>query len=94
MKTAKTTRRSFLAIAAASVLSFPHIRAAETVLGQGDHCYRVVPGWGVLDERTPVKNCHGIVTDREGHILLLTDHTANNVIIYDRAGKLLSKWGT
>ncbi|HYO83004.1 MAG TPA: hypothetical protein VES20_16470, partial [Bryobacteraceae bacterium] len=64
------------------------------VVGQGQHRYRVVPGWGVLDERTPVKNCHGIVRDAEGHLILLTDHTANNVIVYDNGGRLISKWGT
>ena len=64
------------------------------VLGQGEHRYRVVPGWGVLDDHTPVKNCHGIVRDAEGHILLLTDHVANNVIVYDKRGRLVSKWGT
>ncbi|MBL8233060.1 MAG: hypothetical protein JNL98_31470 [Bryobacterales bacterium] len=68
--------------------------AQHPVLGQGEHRYRVVPGWGVLDERTPVKNCHGIVCDAEGHVLLLTDHVANNVIVYDKRGRLLSKWGT
>lgn len=64
------------------------------LLGQGGYRYRVVEGWGVLDEHTPVKNCHGIVEDAEGHIILLTDHVANNVIVYDRRGKLVSKWGT
>jgi peptidylamidoglycolate lyase len=93
MMSAKTTRRKLLASAAATAVSFPFIRAADAALGQGEHRYRVVTGWGVLDERTPVKNCHGIVRDREGHIILLTDHTANNVIICDRAGKLVSKWG-
>jgi hypothetical protein len=47
-----------------------------------------------LDERTPVNNCHGIVRDAEGHIILLTDHVANNVIVYDKSGRLVSKWGT
>lgn len=68
--------------------------SAATVLGQGEHRYRVVEGWGVLDEKTPVKNCHGLVRDREGHLILLTDHTANNVIVYDKRGRLVSKWGT
>jgi hypothetical protein len=63
-------------------------------LGQGQHRYRVVPGWGVLDEKTPVKNCHGMVRDRQGHLILLTDHVANNVIVYDKRGRLVSKWGT
>jgi len=64
------------------------------LLGQGDFRYRVVPGWGVLDAKTPVKNCHGIVTDRQGNIILLTDHVSNNILIYDKAGRLLHKWGT
>ena len=68
--------------------------AENRILGQGQHRYRVVPGWGVLDDKTPVKNCHGMVCDAEGHLLLLTDHVANNVIVYDKRGRLVSKWGT
>jgi hypothetical protein len=48
----------------------------------------------VLDEKTPVKNCHGMVRDRQGHLILLTDHVSNNVIVYDKRGRLVSKWGT
>jgi hypothetical protein len=66
----------------------------DRIVGQREHRYRVVPGWGVLDQRTPVNNCHGIVCDREGHIVLLTDHVTNNVIVYDKQGRLVSKWGT
>ena len=84
------SRRAFAATLAASALA----RGQSRILGQGDHRYRVVPGWGVLDEKTPVKNCHGMVRDAEGHLLLLTDHTANNVIVYDKRGRLVSKWGT
>jgi len=87
------TRRKFLQVAAAGAVSAARV-SGQSVLGQGQHRYRVVPGWGVLGDKTPVKNCHGIVRDREGHIILLTDHTANNVIVYDKAGKLVHKWGT
>jgi len=85
-----STRRSFLTALATSGL----IRAENQVLGQNQHRYRVVPGWGILDEKTPVKNCHGMVRDSQDHLILLTDHIANNVIIYDRKGRLVSKWGT
>ncbi|MBL8217336.1 MAG: hypothetical protein JNK87_41835, partial [Bryobacterales bacterium] len=85
-----TTRRTFAATLAATALA----QAQNPTLGQGEHRYRVVPGWGVLDEKSPVKNCHGMVRDSEGHLLLLTDHTANNVIVYDKRGRLVSKWGT
>jgi sugar lactone lactonase YvrE len=66
---------------------------AQTILGQGDFRYRVVPHWGELGAQTPVKDCHGMVQARDGRIFLLTNHTANNVIIYDQEGALLGKWG-
>lgn len=90
-------RRTFLGVAVGlGFMPALPIRAEETapVLGHGEFRYRVVPGWGVLDDNTPVKNCHGIVEDAQGHIILLTDHTNNNVIIYDAQGRLVHKWGT
>jgi len=83
------TRRACLSTLAAGCAA-----AENRVLGQGQHRYRVVANWGVLDQKTPVKNCHGMVRDAEGHLILLTDHVANNVIVYDKAGRLVSKWGT
>jgi peptidylamidoglycolate lyase len=92
-----SSRRSFIKRGAviASALPAFNLTAKETpILGGGDFRYRVVPDWGVLGEDTPVKNGHGIVTDREGHIILFTDQVKNNVIVYDRTGKLVHKWGT
>ncbi|MEN9677543.1 MAG: hypothetical protein RIS76_3439 [Verrucomicrobiota bacterium] len=90
------TRRRFLKGAVAGAAVWPTISRATAprILGQGDFRYRQVEGWGVLGESTPVKNCHGIVCDREGHLILLTDETRNNVIIYDAAGRLQHQWGT
>jgi hypothetical protein len=93
----KLTRRRFIQNSAAATFACavrPAFAEAPAILGQGDFRYRVVPGWGELGDQTPVGNCHGIVTDRQGHIILLTDQTRNNVIIYDKAGKLVHKWGT
>jgi peptidylamidoglycolate lyase len=63
------------------------------IFGQGNYRYKAVPGWGVLDARTPVSDCHAMVIDAAGRILLLTNNTRNNVIIYDRAGNPLGTWG-
>lgn len=90
-------RRSFLHLTTAATASAPFLsRAAETspILGQGNFRYRPVPGWGNLGPDTPVNNCHGIVCDREGHLIVLTDHIKNNLIIYDTAGRLVHKAGT
>jgi hypothetical protein len=92
------TRRHFVRSAATAGLACafakPRSLAAAPVLGQGDFRYRVVPGWGQLGTETPVQDCHGLARDRAGHIILLTNHTANNVIVYDRQGRLVHKWGT
>ena len=90
-------RRHFLhAAAGLGASSFAILRGQteRPILGQGKFRYRQVPDWGVLGPDTPVKDCHGLVCDREGHVILLTNHTANNVIVYDRRGRLVHKWGT
>ncbi|WP_278472810.1 hypothetical protein [Gimesia maris] len=93
-------RRDFLyqsLLTGACALGAARVTAEEQplpVLGQGAFQYRPVAGWGILDEKTPVKNCSAMVVDAQGRIYLLTDHCANNVIIYDKDGKLLKKWGT
>jgi hypothetical protein len=95
MSLPRISRRRFLSTAGAS-LAFPYVgksASAGETLGQGDFRYRVVPGWGELGKDTPVNNCHGIVCDREGHLILLTDEVANNFIVYDPSGKLVHKWG-
>ncbi len=62
-------------------------------LGQGDFRYRARRHWGVLDRaRYPVKDCHGMTEDRNGRIILLANDTHNNLIAYDKNGKLLSSW--
>ena len=87
-------RRTTLAAAACCTLSRSAFGADEPeILGQGDHRYRAVPNWGVLDNDTPVNDCHAMVQDKRGRLLLLTNESRNNVIIYDRGGKLLGTWG-
>lgn len=67
----------------------------DLIIGHGDFRYRVDMEWGALDPAFhPVNDCHEMVQDTKGRILLLTNHTRNNVIIYDRSGKLVEVWGT
>lgn len=90
-------RRRFLLQSALAAGVAPWAVRAETrgpILGQGGFRYRVVPGWGQLGASTPVDNCHGIVCDRAGNVVLLTDEPKNNFIVYDPKGRLLHKWGT
>ena len=68
--------------------------AKDAIIGHGSHRYKIDLEWGKLNSKNfPVKDCHEMVQDARGRIILLTNHTKNNVLIYDRSGKLLDSWG-
>ncbi|HEX6925365.1 MAG TPA: hypothetical protein VF167_08035 [Longimicrobiaceae bacterium] len=70
-------------------------KLSDQILGHGDFRYRAEIGWGDLDPaRTPVNNCHEMVMDSRGRLIMVTDEPRNNVIVYDKGGKLLERWGT
>ena len=99
------SRRSFVrqsSVAAVAGVAAPTWLSAKpfrptndiTVLGHNGFRYRVVPGWGVLDAgKNPVNDCHEMVQDAKGRIILLTNETKNNILVYDKSGKLLETWG-
>ncbi len=98
-------RRKFLqqtSFASLGILSSPMYSSAfktdsykDVIIGHNSHQYKVNMNWGNLNPKnTPVKDCHEMVQDSKGRIVLLTNHTKNNVIIYDKSGKLLETWGT
>jgi hypothetical protein len=81
-----------LALPAFNILQKPKIE--DEIIGHGDFRYRVHKAWGNLDPaKTPVKNCHEMVMDKKGRLIMITDETKNNIIIYDKSGKLLTTWG-
>ncbi|OIQ38029.1 MAG: 6-bladed beta-propeller [Bacteroidetes bacterium MedPE-SWsnd-G1] len=99
------SRRSFLkqsSLATLGILSSPMYSSAfsigrneDIIIGHNSHQYKVDVNWGNLDPtKVPVKDCHEMVQDSKGRLVMLTNHTKNNVIIYDKSGKLLETWGT
>ncbi|PWT98677.1 MAG: 6-bladed beta-propeller [Bacteroidetes bacterium] len=71
------------------------MQAEGIILGHNNKKYRIDTKWGELDsQKYPVKDCHEMIQDSKGRIILLTNETKNNVIIYDRSGKLISTWGS
>lgn len=64
------------------------------VYGHNGMRYRIDNKWGTLDaSKNPVNDCHEMVQDSKGRILLLTNETKNNVLVYNKSGKLLQSWG-
>lgn len=67
----------------------------DLVIGHGDYRYKVDLNWGHLDKTMyPVKDCHEMVYTQKGHIIMLTNETNNNIIIYNKDGKLIDTWGS
>ena len=67
----------------------------DLIIGHNSHQYKIDLNWGALNaDFYPINDCHEMVQDSQGRIILLTNHTKNNVIIYDKLGKLVEVWGT
>ena len=102
----RSSRRSFLksgAVVGAAAVGIPHASYAihhrtpmvGEIVGYGDHTYRVDKHWGIQDPgKIPVRHCHEMVQDSKGRLLMSTTHTKNNVILYDKSGRVLDTWGT
>lgn len=64
------------------------------VYGHNHMQYHMDARWGNLNpSKHPVKDCHEMVQDAKGRIILLTNETKNNILIYNKSGRLLDYWG-
>jgi peptidylamidoglycolate lyase len=92
-------RKTFIrhtGLAAGGMLLFRDLlaRPKGPVFGHNGMRYRMDNKWGNLDpSKYPVKDCHEMVQDGQGRIILLTNETHNNILIYDKSGKFLDSWG-
>lgn len=94
-------RKQFIidtSLATAALCVAPVLMSAKRdpgiVVGQNKKRYRVNTQWSQVSfDQYPVKDCHEMVQDKQGRIILLTNETKNNVIVYDKKGKLVTSWG-
>lgn len=64
------------------------------IYGHNNLQYRMDTEWGKLDAaKFPVNDCHEMVQDNRGNIILLSNETRNNVLVYNKSGKLKNNWG-
>ena len=66
----------------------------EPVIGHGNFRYRINPRWCKADPAAhPVTNCHEMVFDKQGRIFMTTDNVRNNILVFNKDGKVLDAWG-
>lgn len=90
-------KQATLLTAAATIFKPLYILAKEKnegeIIGHGKFKYRVNRNWGNLNlSDYPVNDCHEMVMDSKKRIILLTNEPKNNILIYDKSGKLLQSW--
>lgn len=92
-------RRRFFAtsgLAAGGIIVTKDLFAKPTgpVYGHNGMTYRMDTRWGKLNpDKYPVNDCHEMIQDSKGRILMLTNETKNNILVYNKSGKLLQSWG-
>jgi len=101
----KTTRREFLAAAAAAPLLSPIILRAQDkagtkapVVGSGAYTYEAIHDWGALPSHIKWGNTHGVVEDSQGnihvhHTVHATSESADTMVVFDSKGRFIRSWG-
>ena len=102
----KSTRREFLAAAAAAPVISPILLGVQDkagskamVLGSGAYTYEAIHDWGELPPRIKWGNTHGVVEDSQGNIYVhhtvhATSDSADTMVVFDSHGKFVRSWGS
>ena len=70
-----------------------NLKENSGIVGHGDFKYKVDKKWGIQNPNNfPVNHCHEMVMDKRNRILMTTTHPKNNVLIYNKSGKILDSW--
>lgn len=93
MKRRKFIRQTSMAAASILVMKNLFARPDGEIYGHNGMQYRMDKQWGILGAKNPVNDCHEMVQDSKKRIILLTNETQNNILVYDKSGKLLDFWG-
>ena len=97
----KNSRRSFIQksvmVSACSLIEPAYSIGSNNLenhsIGHGDFKFNLDKAWGIQNPNNyPVSHCHEMVIDSKNRIILTTTHPKNNILIYDRSGKIVDSW--
>ena len=93
----KNSRRKFiktgvLAAAASTVsYSFSNNLYNDNIIGHGDFKFKLDKKWSSQDvSKHPVDHCHEMVIDKRNRLYMTTTHSKNNILVYNRDGKVIN----
>jgi len=101
----KTTRREFLAAAAAAPIVSPILLGTQDkagtkapVLGEGAFRFEAIHDWGELPPHIKWGNTHGVIEDSQGNIYVhhtvhAASDSADSMVVFDRTGTFIRSWG-
>ena len=60
-------------------------KTEDLIIGHGSYKYKVDKAWAKINAgTTPLANCHEMVQDSKGNLIMLGDEPKNNVLIFDK----------
>ncbi len=66
----------------------------DSLIGHGEFKYKVDKNWAKIGPNDyPLINCHEMVQDSKGRLIMIGDSVYNNILIFDKSGVLLDSWG-
>lgn len=94
MNRRKFVQQSALSTGSLLIMNGLFAKTKGPVYGHNGMQYSLDTEWSKANPNTnPVNDCHEMVQDKNHRILLLTNETKNNILIYNTKGKLLETWG-
>ena len=94
MNRRKLIRQSSLSGASILILKDMFAKPQQKVHGHNNMKYTLDTAWAkTTSSQFPVNDCHEMVQDQKGRIILLTNETKNNLLVFDTSGKVLENWG-
>ena len=103
MKNNNNSRRNFIKNSAIVGLGITSVNkkfsigsknySLENTIGHNGFTYKVDKSWSKQNVNIhPVHHCHEMVMDKKGRLFMTTTHKKNNVLVYNKDGKVLDGW--
>ena len=65
----------------------------DRIIGHGDFKFKLDKKWSSQDiYKHPVNHCHEMVIDSRNRLYMTTTHVKNNILVYNRDGKVLDSY--